>query len=115
LPIPPENEADNDRLIGLIRELEDRDNPTPEEKMIAELLTIVVQNFEEKHYHVPTLPTHELLHEVMEQRGMAHKDLAILVGNKGLTSEILAGRRKVSPAVAKRLSAALHLPLEALL
>ena len=46
---------------------------------------------------------------------MKHKDLAAIVGNKGLTTEILAGRRKISPAVARRLSAGLNLPLDALL
>lgn len=99
-------------------ELEDKADEnrlTPEEKAFSELLAIVVQDFEQRHYSLPALSPHELLQEVMEQRGMTHKDLAALVGNKGLTSEILAGRRKVSPSIAKRISAALHLPIETLL
>ncbi len=118
LPIPPESEADNDRLIQIMLELEDKADEsrlTPEEKAFSELLAIVVQDFEQRHYSLPALSPHELLQEVMEQRGMTHKDPAALVGNKGLTSEILAGRRKVSPSIAKRISAALHLPIETLL
>ena len=118
LPIPPETEADNERLIQLMLEIDDRaerDGLSPEERVFSELLAIVVKDFEERNYPLPSLPPHELLHGVMEQRGMAHKDLAAIVGNKGLTSEILAGRRKVSPAVAKRISAALHVPIDALL
>jgi HTH-type transcriptional regulator/antitoxin HigA len=79
------------------------------------LLTIVVRAFEEKHYSLPALPPNERLREVVAQRGLTHKDLAAIVGNKGLTSEIFAGRRKVSPAIAKRVSAALHVPVAALL
>ena len=118
LPIPPETEADNNRLIRLLLEIDERaegNDLSPEEKAFSELLTIVVQDFEEKHYPLPALPPNELLRQVMAQRGMAHNDLAALVGNKGLTSEILGGRRKVSPAIAKRISAALHVPVSALL
>lgn len=116
-PIPPETEADNERLIQLMLEIDDaeRIGLSPEEKLFSELLAITVQEFEEKTYPLPSLPPHELLQEVMEQRGLAHKDLAVLVGNKGLTSEILAGRRKASPVIARLISAALHIPLEALL
>jgi antitoxin component HigA of HigAB toxin-antitoxin module len=48
----------------------------------------------------------------MEDRGLQHKDVAVVVGNKGLTTEILAGRRKISSAVAKRLADQLRVPLE---
>jgi antitoxin component HigA of HigAB toxin-antitoxin module len=34
------------------------------------------------------------------------------VGNKGLTTEILNGRRKISAALAKRLAAHLRVPFE---
>jgi HTH-type transcriptional regulator/antitoxin HigA len=118
LPIPPQTEADNVRLTTLMLEMEERaesEGLTTEETVFAELLTIVVQDFEAKHYPLPVLPPHELLQGVMEERGLAHKDLAAIVGNKGLTTEILAGRRKVSPAIAKRLSAVLKIPVESLL
>lgn len=118
LPIPPVTEADNDRLIAIMMEIDDRGEEgkaSPEERAFSELLTIVVQDFEARNYPLPALPPHELLQGVIDQRGMAHKDLAAIVGNKGLTTEILAGRRKISPAVAKRISAALHIPIDALL
>ena len=118
LPLPPETEADNERLIRIMFELDERGEPgqlSREEEAFSELLTIVIQDFEQKHYSVPDLAPHELLRFVLEQRGMKHKDLAVIVGNKGLTTEILAGRRKISLAVAKRLSAELRLPVDSLL
>jgi HTH-type transcriptional regulator/antitoxin HigA len=48
----------------------------------------------------------------MEDRGLRHKDIAPVVGNKGLTTEILNGRRNISAALAKRLAAHLHVPIE---
>ena len=71
LPIPPETEADNERLIQLMLEIDDRaerDGLSPEEKVFSELLAIVVQDFEEKTYPLPSLPPHELLQEVRNSR-----------------------------------------------
>jgi len=48
----------------------------------------------------------------MEDRSLQHKDIAQIVGNKGLTTEIIAGRRKISKAVAVRLSTRLSVPVE---
>ena len=118
LPIPPETEADNQRLTRIMFDLDERGERaplSPEEAAFSELLTIVIQDFEQKHYSVPDLPPHELLQCLLEQRGMKHKDMAAIIGNKGLTTEILAGRRKISPAVAKRLSSQLNIPVETLL
>ena len=41
---------------------------SPEEAAFSELLTIVIQDFEQKHYSVPDLPPHELLRCLLEQR-----------------------------------------------
>lgn len=112
LPIPPRNESDNERLIALLTSMDDRADLTPEEETLAELLAIVIEDFEDKHYALPAVPAHEALKSLMEDRGLRHKDVWPVVGNKGLTSEILAGRRKISPTVAKRLAAHLHVPLE---
>ena len=118
LPLPPENEADNERLTRIMFDLDERGELgqlSPEEETFSELLTIVIQDFEQKHYPIPDLAPHEYLRCILEQRGLKHKDLAAIVGNKGFTTEILAGRRKISPAVAKRLSAGLRLSLDSLL
>jgi antitoxin component HigA of HigAB toxin-antitoxin module len=48
----------------------------------------------------------------MQDRGLRHKDVAPVVGNKGLTTEILAGRRKISTGLAKRLAIHFKVPLE---
>lgn len=115
VPIPPVTEADNERLLAILNELDQLDRPTPEQSAFAQLLTIVIQDFESRHYPMPTAEPHEILRAAMEDRGMQHKDLAAIVGNKGLTTEILAGRRKISKTVAKHLSSELSIPIEMLI
>jgi antitoxin component HigA of HigAB toxin-antitoxin module len=48
----------------------------------------------------------------MQDRGLRRKDVWPIVGNKGLTTEILHGRRKISLVLAKRLAAHLRVPVE---
>jgi HTH-type transcriptional regulator/antitoxin HigA len=112
LPIPPRTEADNERLIAILSELDEREDLTPEESAFADLLAIVVEDFENKHYFLPPVEPHAALKALMQDRGLQHKDVAAVIGNKGLTTEILAGRRKISSAVAKRLADQFHVPLE---
>ena len=112
LPIPPRSEGDNDRLIELLSNLDEREDLTPEEEVFAELLAIVIEDFEDKHYALPAVPPHEALKALMEDRGLLHKDVWPVVGNKGLTTEILNGRRKISSTLAKRLAAHFRVPVE---
>jgi len=112
LPIPPGTEAENERLIKRLSALSERDDLSPEESALTELLAIVIEDFEEKHYALPSVEPYKALKALMQDRGLRHKDVWPVVGNKGLTTEILNGRRKIGAAVAKRLAAHLQVPVE---
>ena len=112
LPIPPRTEADNKRLIELLAAMDERNDLSPEEQSFAELLAIVVEDFEDKHYALPAVPPGQALKALMTDRGLRHKDVWPVVGNKGLTTEILSGRRKISSALAKRLADHFRVPVE---
>jgi len=112
LPIPPKTEADNESLIAALTVLDEREDLTPAEEAFSELLAIVIEDFEARHYVLPRVTPQEALKALMVDRGLRHKDIAPIVGNKGLTTEILKGRRNISAVLAKRLAAALHVPIE---
>src|SRR5437016_6253524 len=87
LPIPPRTEAENRRLLAMLRELVDREETlTPEEESFSDLLAIVIEDFEDKHVVLPKSPPHEMLKYLAEERGLKHNDLAVIVGNKGTTT-----------------------------
>ena len=46
----------------------------------------------------------ESLNALMEERGLKHKDIWPVLGNKGAATEILSGRRTISKSQAKRLA-----------
>ena len=83
LPIPPRTEAENERLIALLAALDEREDLTPAEGAFSELLAIVIEDFEEKHYALPKVTPQQSLKAFMEDRGLRHKDIAPVVGNKG--------------------------------
>jgi HTH-type transcriptional regulator / antitoxin HigA len=112
IPIPPRTESDNERLIELLFRLDEQESLTPEESAFAELLAIVIEDFENKRYPLPPVAPQMALKALMEDRGLRHKDVWPVVGNKGLTTEILQGKRKISLALAKRLAAHLRVPVE---
>ena len=94
-------------------ELEETGKASPEERELAELLTVLIERYEDEHYPI-TLDAapHEYLAAVMEHRGLSQSDIAKIIGSRSITSEILSGKRKISKAVAKRLAEHLRAPVE---
>jgi len=111
-PRPIHTPEDCEKLTALLVELDDRENPTPEEQELAAVLTILIETFEEQSYPLPEVPPHEALKAILEDRGLRHKDIAPVIGNKGLASEILKGHKAISKARAKKLAAFLKVPVE---
>jgi len=94
-------------------ELEEAGKASPEERELAELLTVLIERYEDAHYPI-TLDgaPHEYLAAVMEHRGLSQTDIAKIIGSRSITSEILSGKRKISKAVAKKLAEGLRAPVE---
>jgi len=46
--------------------LDEREDLSPEEEALAEVLTLLIEDYEEKHHPVPRVSPHESLHALME-------------------------------------------------
>lgn len=112
LPRPIRTDAEHDRLTALLLELDEREDRTPEEDALAEVLTLLIEDYEESHYPLPQVSPNESLKALMAERGLKHKDIWPVLGNKGAATEILAGRRSISKAQAKRLAEFLSVPVD---
>lgn len=111
-PRPITSEAEHQRLVRILLELDESDNLSAEEEALAELLTILIEDYETKHHPLPNVSPHQSLQALMEERGFKHKDVWPVLGNKGVTTEILAGRRSISKAQARRLADFFHVPID---
>ena len=63
--------------------LDERIGLSPEEVALAELLTLIIEDYESKCYPLPRVSPAESLKALMEDRGLKHKDIWPVLGNKG--------------------------------
>ena len=112
LPRPIRNEAEHARLTAMLLGLDEREDLSPEEEALAEVITLLIEDYEEKYHSLPAVSPSESLNTLMEERGLKHKDIWPVLGNKGATTEVLNGRRSISKAQAKRLAEFFHVPID---
>src|SRR5216684_9427033 len=70
-------EEENERALAIVESLMEKgeENLTPEEDALLELLTDLIHDFESKAYTISKSEPHEMLAFLIEQRGLAPKDL----------------------------------------
>jgi HTH-type transcriptional regulator/antitoxin HigA len=111
---PIRNEEDYERALEEIANLMERDPEvdTPEGERL-EILSLVVKDYEEKHFPVPAPddPVAVILF-YMEKDGLSRKDLEAYLGNKARLSDILNRKRSLSLAMIRRLSVGLGIPAD---
>ena len=100
-------EEENGRAIAIVESLVQKGelSMTPEEDALLDLLTNLIRDYEAIAYpRREESSPHEMVAFLLEQRGLAPKDLWPVIGSKGRVSEILAGRRSISKEQAKKLA-----------
>ncbi len=105
LPHVIRTEQELARLTNELMSLDARDDLAPEEQQLAELLTVLIHEYEERRYPIRKASPLQTLRHLMEARSLTQKDLWNLFGSKGITSEVLHGKRAISKAQAKKLAA----------
>jgi HTH-type transcriptional regulator/antitoxin HigA len=112
LPRPIRTDAEHARFAQTLLALDEREDLSPEEQALAEILTLLIEDYEEKYHPLPRVSPGESLNALMEERGLKHKDIWPVLGNKGAATEVLSGRRSISKAQAKRLAEFFHVPID---
>jgi HTH-type transcriptional regulator/antitoxin HigA len=112
LPHVIRTEEEHDRLANELLRLDEREEPTPEEHELAELLTVLIDEYEERRFPIRKSSPQQTLQHLMESRNLTQKDLWKIFGSKGITSEVFHGKRSISKAQAKKLAAFFHVSVE---
>lgn len=76
---------------------------SPEENSLLELLSILVETYEDSQFPSESSSPQAALLHLMEARGLKQADLVEIIGSKGVVSEIVNGKRSISKAQAKAL------------
>lgn len=111
LPRVIKTEEENERMVAELEKLDTRGRPlTPEEENLAELMTLLVRQFEQSRYPLGHAEPLEALRILMEDRGLRQRDLIPLFGSSSVVSDVLNGKRSISKAHARKLAESFHVP-----
>ncbi len=111
LPRPIRTDAEHARIAQTLLALDEREDLSPEEDALAEMLTLLIEDYEEKYHPLPRVSPNESLNALMVERGLRHKDIWPVLGNKGAATEVLSGRRSIE-GTSKAASGVLHVPID---
>jgi HTH-type transcriptional regulator / antitoxin HigA len=113
LPSVIDSEEQNELYLEQVSDLLRReDSLTLAEAQLLKLLTLLIEDFEEKHYAVPASGPLAVLTFLMDQYGLKQKDLSDIFGTPSITSEILSGKRELNKEQIRRLSQRFHVSPE---
>lgn len=80
-----------------------------------EILSLLVEEYEQKHFKVPDVDPVSLLLHVMDARGLTRKDMEPYIGSRARVAEVLNRVRPLSLEMIRRLAAGLNLPADLLI
>jgi HTH-type transcriptional regulator / antitoxin HigA len=103
-PQPITSEAQNEHYTEVLYSLERRGHLSASEEKYAELLTVLIEAFEEEHFPIRAASPVEVLAELMAANNLRQKDLAPLFGSESIVSEVLHGKRELNKQHIEKLS-----------
>jgi HTH-type transcriptional regulator/antitoxin HigA len=105
LPTVVDSEGLNELYLEQVSELLRReDSLSLAETQLLKLLTLLIEDFEEKHYAVPRSGPLATVRFLMDQHSLKQKDLTDIFGTPSITSEVLSGKRELNKEHIRRLS-----------
>jgi len=106
-------EAENEHFTRLLEDL-DRNHRSLSraERELADLLTLLIEDFEDRQYQMPKASPLEALRFLMDQHHLRQKDLVDVFGTPSIISEVLKGKRELSKEHIRRLSERFSVPVE---
>jgi len=111
---PIHTDEDLDKAFERVDQLWGASPGSPEAEEL-EILSILIEKYEDQHYPIPVSDPIEAIRFTMEQKGLSQRDLVRFIGGSGRVSEVLNGKRGLSIRMIKKLHNGLGIPYESLL
>jgi HTH-type transcriptional regulator/antitoxin HigA len=103
------NDEELAEYTRVLFELTAKANPTPDEEEAIELMTLLVERYEEEHYPVPKADPADVLRYLLERNGLSQRDIAQELGSESTVSLVLSGKRRLNRDHIARLSTRFNL------
>ncbi len=107
-------EQEYEIALERLNEIFDSDPKTPEGEE-AELLALLIENYEDENHKIESPDPITAIRIRMEEMQLKQKDLIGTVGSKGVVSEVLNRKRRLTVRMIRELSISLKIAPEVLL
>lgn len=111
---PIRTKADYRAALKEVERLWEYEPGTPEGDRVDVLATLV-EAYEAKHYPIPAPDPIAAIEFMMEQKGLARRDLEPAIGSRGRVSEVMTRKRPLTLPMVRELSALLQIPADVLI
>lgn len=111
---PIKTSADYEAALKEIERLFEAEPGTPQGDRL-EVLTTLVEAYEDKHFAIPAPDPIEAIQYFMESRELSRRDLEPYLGSRARVSEILNRKRPLSLEMIRELNKGLGIPAEVLI
>jgi HTH-type transcriptional regulator/antitoxin HigA len=98
------NEEQLEAYTKALYRLTSEPRPTKSQVEAIELLTLLVECYEEERYALPAASPADVLRFLLSQHGLKQRDIAADLGGESVVSEVLSGKRKLNAAHIEQLS-----------
>jgi HTH-type transcriptional regulator/antitoxin HigA len=106
----------NDRELAAytesLFELSALENPSRSEAEAIELLTLLVERYEQEHYSIPAADPASVVRFLIAQQNLRQRDLIPQFGSESAISMFLAGQRNLTIEQVRKLSTRFKLPAD---
>jgi HTH-type transcriptional regulator / antitoxin HigA len=109
------NERELECYTETLFELTSQKRPTVPEREAIELLTLLIERYEQEHYPIPDADPVSLVRFLIGNQGLSQRDLVPEFGSESAVSMFLSGQRKLNLGQVRKLSARFELPADAFL
>ena len=107
------SERENERCISMLEALDRKgEKLTSAERRLAELLTVLIEDFEEKAYALKPARPVDILRELLQANNLKQKDLLDVFGTPSIVSEVLREKRGLTVEHIRKLSRRFHVSPE---
>ena len=111
---PIKTEEDYETALAEIEQLFDASLDTSEGDRL-EILTTLVEDYEDAHYSIPEPDPVEAINYYMESRDLSRKDLEPYIGSRARVSEVLNRKRPLTLKMIRRLNTGLGISADVLI
>ncbi len=106
------NDMELEAYTDALFQLTALDNPSSSEAEAIELLTLLVERYEQEHYPIPVADPASVVRLLIEQQNLTQRDLIPQFGSESAVSMFLSGQRNLTLEQVRKLSTRFKLPAD---